>query len=139
MNILNAKFCNPDSSAVVIQTAERGAVAIQLTGDDNSGGLRADYLAWGQQNPTTPFVAPAVDAIEMAEAHTLKYFSNAKLTQMKVWMDLIPHANTPKLMAVFEWTAQVTGSAALQGATVFSLPPHTFAEVAEECIPQLMG
>lgn len=79
---------------------------------------------------------PPKDYIAMAEAHIESHFSTARLLQCKVWLDLLPHEATPKLMSLFAWTASITG-AAIQGQSELSSPPVTFVEVAQECIPQL--
>jgi hypothetical protein len=72
-----------------------------------------------------------ISPITLAEQYIENYFSVARLLQMKVWWDEIPHENTPKLAAVYQWTASVTG-AAIAGQTTFNEPPHTFDEITEE-------
>jgi hypothetical protein len=72
-----------------------------------------------------------LNSITLAEQHIENYFSVARLLQMKVWWDEIDHANTPKLAAVYQWTASVTG-AAIAGQTTFNAPPYTFDEVTQE-------
>jgi len=76
------------------------------------------------------------DFLKEAEEHIKKSFSTAQLLQAKVWLDIIPHEATPKLMSLFQWTGQVTG-ASIQGSRKFDEPQVTFKEVAMECIPLL--
>ena len=80
--------------------------------------------------------APAVDCLARAETHIESFFSTARLLQCKVWLDVLSRETTPKLNSLFAWTATVTGMA-IQSQTAFPLPPVTFVEVAQECIPQL--
>ena len=134
--ITSAAYCNPDNTAVVVQTTDRGSVAIQLIDQDNSGGLREEYLAWAQSNVTTPYEAPAVNALAAGEAWVARYFSVIRLLQMKVWWDAFPHDDTPKLAAVYGWTNAITIQAA-QGQTTFAQPPHTFEELVAEAMEQL--
>ena len=134
--IVSAAYCNPQSNAVVVQTTDRGSVAIQLFDQDNSGGLREEYLAWSQDNETAPYVAPVVNALEAGEAWVANYFSTVRLLQMKVWWDTFPHDDTPKLAAVYGWTNAITIQAA-QGQTTFAQPPHTFEELVAEAMEQL--
>jgi hypothetical protein len=72
-----------------------------------------------------------------AELWMAKHFSTARLLQMKVWWDTLPHEETPKLAAVFAWTTGVTVQAA-QGQTNFTAPPHTFDELLVEALPFLV-
>lgn len=72
-----------------------------------------------------------IPPIEQAEQHIENYYSVARLLQMKVWWDAIPHENTPKLAAVYQWTADVT-NAAIAGQTAFTPPPFTFEEITQE-------
>ena len=80
-------------------------------------------------------VAP-IDYISLAEAFVEKYFSTTRLLQCKVWFDLLPHTSTPKLLSLFQWTATVTGMA-MQSSANFPVPPVTFFDVAQECVPQV--
>lgn len=59
MNIVSAKFSNPDNSAVLLNTVEAGAVIVFLDGDDVSGGWRPVYLAWAETHETEPFTPDA--------------------------------------------------------------------------------
>ena len=77
-----------------------------------------------------------IDYILNAEEFIKSYFSTAKLLQCKVWFDLIPHASTPKLVSLFQWTSTVTGLS-LQNINTFPACPVTFIEVAQECVPLL--
>ncbi len=77
-----------------------------------------------------------VDYLSLAEAFIKDSFSTAQLLQAKVWLDLLPHESTPKLMQLFAWTGAVTGQAILDSST-FPQPPVTFREVAMECLPLL--
>jgi len=131
--ITSANYCNSDNTAVIVQTTDRGSVAIQLIGDDNSGGLREEYLAWSQNNDTAPHVPPAVDTLAAAEAWVANYFSTSRLLQMKVWLDTFPAEDAPKLRAVYDWTSAITIQAA-QGQTIFNQPPHTFEELVAEAM-----
>jgi hypothetical protein len=85
---------------------------------ESRGGIR--YFRDGALNP-----------LQLVEQHIENYFSVARLLQMKVWWDAIPHENTPKLAAVYQWTGDST-NAAIGGATTFSEPPFTFEEIAQE-------
>jgi hypothetical protein len=62
-----------------------------------------------------------------------KHFSVARLLQMKVWWDSLPHEKTPKLSSVYDWTNGITLAAA-SGSTTFPLPPHSFEELVAECV-----
>lgn len=56
MTILSAQFANPDQTAVLLQTAEAGAVLISLEdAPDCSGGWRDAYLEFSESNLTQPF------------------------------------------------------------------------------------
>lgn len=135
MNILSAKTATLEGTIVLLETDEVGHVALDL-----ESGQPPEFLALYEEwlksgHAPAPYQAPEVDPIEAAEAHIGRFFSSPKLIQLKVWWDMLPHDATPKLAAVFAWTAQVTGSA-MQGATEFALPPFPFAEVAAECASQ---
>ncbi|MEI6035714.1 MAG: hypothetical protein WCS65_15725 [Verrucomicrobiae bacterium] len=138
MNITSARFANETGDAVEVQTEDRGAVMICLPPySDNVLGGQEAYAAWiGGGNLPSPYVAPVEDYISLAEAHIDSHFSTGRLLQCKVWLDLIPHAATPKLVSLFEWTGLVTGMA-LQNQSAFPPPPVTFAAVAQECVPLL--
>jgi hypothetical protein len=131
--IISASYCNSDNTAVVVQTAGRGSVAIQLIGDDNSGGLREEYLVWSQSNETVPYASPAVNALAAAEAWVASYFSTPRLLQMKDWRDTFPEEDAPMLEAVYDWVNGITIQAA-QGQTNFAAPPHTFEELVAEAM-----
>lgn len=73
----------------------------------------------------------AKDPLDLVEAHIDKFFSTARLLQMKVWWDTFDHALTPKLEATYQWTDSVT-RAAIAGSTEFANPPHSFQEIAAE-------
>lgn len=131
--ITSAQFANPDSTAVIVTTDDRGAVAIQLTGDDNSNGLRWEYLAWATSNTPSAYVVPPVDYFALAEQHVLKSFTPTGQMKLKLWWDTKDHALIPKLAAVFAWQDAVTLVAA-QGSSAFPAPPHTFSEIAAESL-----
>jgi hypothetical protein len=133
MTILSAIYANSQSDAVIVQVQGMGLVAIQLSGEDNSGGLRPSYLAYHAANGTAPYVAPPIDTVALAEQHIESYFSTARLLQMKVWWDTFPHEATPKLGATFAWADAITRSA-IQGETSFDPPPFTFQEIAAESL-----
>ncbi len=78
-----------------------------------------------------------IDPLVAAERFIESYFSTARLLQCKVWFDLIPHTSTPKLLSLFQWSGVVTSLAATQLNPVFPLPPVTFQEIVQECIPLL--
>jgi hypothetical protein len=75
----------------------------------------------------------AKDPLAEAEKWIAKHFTTARLLQMKVWWDELPHEDTPKLAAVYQWANGVTLAAA-GGATDFDAPPHTFEELVAECV-----
>jgi len=75
----------------------------------------------------------AKDPLVEGEAWIAKYFSTARLLQMKVWWDAFPHEDTPKLAAAYEWANGITVAAA-GGATTFAASPHTFEELVAECV-----
>lgn len=79
---------------------------------------------------------PPVNPLDAAEAHIAAHFSTPRLLQMKVWWDTFPHADVPKLAAVYDWTNAITIQAA-QGQTNFAQPPHTFEELVAEAMEQL--
>jgi hypothetical protein len=90
----------------------------------------ADYQSWiGWLGDPAPEPSP----LDLAEAHVGRYFSVARLLQMKVWWDTFSHESTPKLAAVYQWTNGVTVAAA-QGETEFPAPPHNFEELIAEAI-----
>jgi len=135
--IISAKFGNAGKTAVILTTDPSGTVLVDLASpEDNSGGWRVVYQGW--HGTTQDYTPTPIDPIEFAEAHIEKFFSTAKLLQMKVWLDLIPHESTPKLMSVFEWSATVT-SLALSGSTELPVAPVIFLDVAQECIPLLLN
>ena len=76
---------------------------------------------------------PPLNPLDLAETHIASHFSTARLLQMKVWWDTLPHEETPKLAAVFAWTTGVTVQAA-QGQTNFAAPPYTFDELLVEAV-----
>lgn len=134
MKILSAKIANQEGTAIIAATDERGEVLLPL---DQPHWLTSTYEAWlTSGHLPTPYQAPAIDTIQLAEDHIGQYFSNSKQLMMKVWWDAIPHENLPRVAAIYQWVTLTTG-AALQGATTFAPAPFTFAEVAEECVPQL--
>lgn len=135
--ITSATYCNSEQSAVIVNTDDRGAVAIQFDGPDNSGGLRDVYLQWAQNNATAPYEAPVANPLALAETHVASFFSTARLLQMKVWWDTFPVEDVPKLAAVFNWTGGITIQAA-QGNTNFAAPPHTFEELLAEAM-EILG
>jgi hypothetical protein len=73
------------------------------------------------------------DPMDLVEKHIEKFFSTARLLQMKVWWDTFPHEATPKLAQTYQWTDVVTRSA-VAGTTEFPNPPHTFQAIAEEVV-----
>lgn len=75
----------------------------------------------------------AKDPLTEAERWIAKHFSTARLLQMKVWWDDLPHEDTPKLADVFNWTANITAMAA-GGSTDFAPPPHDFSALVQECV-----
>jgi hypothetical protein len=85
------------------------------------------WLAWLGEAASAP------SPLDLAEVHISRYFSVARLLQMKVWWDTFNHEDTPKLAAVYLWTNNVTVSAA-GGQTEFTAPPHTFEELIAEAV-----
>lgn len=82
--------------------------------------------------------SPELSPIEAAESHIARHFSTAKLLQMKVWWDAIPHGLTPMLGASYAWVAGVT-AAAVGGVSVFDDPPFSFSQIAQECVAAMTG
>ena len=130
--ILSAAFADERNQSVVLQTSEAGSVAVQLIGQDSSGGWREAFFKWtARGNTPTPYSPPQVDPLEVAEQFIDSKFSTKRLLQMKVWWDTFPHENTPKLAATYQWIDALTRSA-IAGATEFSNPPYSFQEIALE-------
>ena len=77
-----------------------------------------------------------LDPLREAERFVSSYFSPLQLLQMKVWKDELTEENTPKLSSTFIWTTNIVQEAAA-GQVQFAQPPHTFAEIIEECAPLL--
>lgn len=73
------------------------------------------------------------EALALAERHIDATFSPSQLIQLKNWYDVIPHENAPKLMATYQWTAEVAGTAA-QLSVNFPPAPHSFVEIASEVL-----
>jgi hypothetical protein len=87
-----------------------------------------------QPSPAFPEIdaTPAqLDYVMLAEQYIHRFFSVAKLLQLKVWWDTFPHEETPKLVDTYQWVDGVT-RAALSGSQDFAPPPHKFAEIAVE-------
>ena len=131
MTILSAAFSNLEKSAVLLQTSEAGSVMLDLTTpNDNSGGWRAVYQAWGGQ--TAAYIEPAgPTSLQLAKAHVASHFDGLELLTLKDWRDSLPANVTPKLQASYAWVQTVIGTAAA-GGTAFANPPHTFSEVLAE-------
>lgn len=138
MNITKAQFANRDGTAVLVELDGSEQFAVFL--DSVSDPIGTAYTEWSQTNETLPYYNVPVNPFNAAEAHIGAHFSTPRLLQMKVWWDDLPHEDTPKLQAVFNWTAGITAMAAA-GATEFAPPPHDFSECVEECIAvaQQMG
>lgn len=130
MNIISAKFANPEETAVELNTEESGMVLID---PQQTGVLQETYQQWAVDHETEPYSISVIDPIAQAEAWISKFFSVARLLQMKVWWDTFPHESLPKLGAILQWTSAITSSA-IQGGTEFSNPPHTFEEIAQEAL-----
>ena len=97
----------------------------------------ADYLQWiAAGNTPEPSESAPVNPFYLAEAHVGSHFTTPRLLQMKIWWDTFPHADVPKLAAVYDWTNAITIQAA-QGQTNFAQPPHTFEELVAEAMEQL--
>jgi len=129
MTILSATYGNEINTSVILEVAGSGPVALDLNNPSHE--WYSTYQAW--EGETSPFVAPQVDPIAAAEQFIESHFSTARLLQMKVWWDAIPHDVTPKLAATFGWSDSVTRSA-VGGNTTFENPPYGFAEIATEAI-----
>lgn len=81
----------------------------------------------------TPLPVEFGEALILAERHIEQSFTPAQLITMKTWYDSIPHENAPKLMATYQWTAEVAGTAA-QNSINFPPAPHSFTEIAGEVL-----
>ena len=103
-----------------------------ITGEQSVIPLTPEEIAEIQSRPQPEPPSPLV----LAEAHVASHFSTARLLQMKVWWDTFPHADVPKLAAVYDWTNAITIQAA-QGQTDFAQPPHSFEELVAEAMQQL--
>ena len=103
-----------------------------ITGEQSVIPLTLEEITEIQNIPQPPPPSP----LALAEAHIACYFSAPRLLQMKVWLDTLPVADTPKLRAVYDWTSAVTIQAA-QGQTTFSAAPHTFEELVTEAMAAL--
>jgi hypothetical protein len=132
--IISAQYCNENETAVIVETPNRGFVAIQLNTDDPDNELKQEYLEWEKNNTPTPYQPPEGISLNLAESHIASYFTTARLLQMKVWWDLLPRDQTPILNAVYNWISDVTIQA-VEGKKVFDNPPNTFDEVIKEIIP----
>ena len=75
----------------------------------------------------------AKDPLTEAESWIARHFSTARLLQLKLWWDELPHEGAPKLAAAYNWINAITVAAA-GGATNFDAPPHTFEELVAECV-----
>lgn len=134
MNILSAQFSNDDGTSVTLHTSTNGAVCVQLTGEDNSGGFRSEYLEWvaaGGATAKKPVIP--VNYFQAAERHVAKFFSVTALLQMKVWLDSGDIALRPKLAATLQWGDAVARES-FAGSSDFSNPPYDFAEIAAEVL-----
>ena len=131
MNITKAQFANKDGTAVLVELNGSEQFAVFL--DDVSDPIGMAYGEWAQTNETLPYYNVSVNPLDAAEAHIAAHFSTPRLLQMKVWWDDLPHENTPKLAAVYQWTNGVTVAAA-SGATTFDPPPHAFEDLVAECV-----
>lgn len=118
---------------VVVNVFEASAV---WSSDAGSSYMESNDASIGWVVVDGVLTEPPKDYIEISEAYIKEKFSTAKLLQCKVWLDILPHESTPKLMSLFQWTGQVTAMA-LQESEDFPQPPVTFIEVAQECIPLL--
>ena len=77
-----------------------------------------------------------LDPLQEVERFVVSHFSSLQLLQMKAWKDELAEQNTPKLSSTYNWTTNIVREAA-SGQTQFAPPPHTFAEIIEECAPLL--
>jgi len=109
-----------DGRSIFINIIPRPLDSETVVNFDIFGGIR--YFRDGNAN-----------SITLAEQYIENYFSVARLLQMKVWWDEIPHVNTPKLAAVYQWTADTT-NAAIAGQISFTVPPYTFEEITQEIV-----
>jgi len=77
---------------------------------------------------------PVIDPYNEAEKYIESFFSTAKLLQLKVWYDSIPHELTPKLISVAQWQTEITRQANAGQITFTDVPQYNFDEVANECL-----
>lgn len=136
MKILSAKFANAEGTAVVLQTEESGAVALDLAvEEDNSNGWRDVYFAWGSAelgNAPEAYVAP-VKVVTPEEHLESEGFNAVRLLSLKDIQDRLAAAGVampPKAAAVRAWVSGVQF-----GEPPFAPAPHSFADVKEELRP----
>lgn len=75
-----------------------------------------------------------IDPYDEAEKYIDSFFSTAKLLQLKVWYDSIPHDLTPKLISIVQWQTEITRKANAGQITFTDIPQYNFDEVANECL-----
>ena len=132
MNIKEAKFCNKENSAVIVET-NIGDFVVELTNEYNNCEFYKEYIKWSENNITKDFIEPKLNNLDLAESWISNFFSPLKLLQMKSWWDTLPHESTPKLVSSYDWLNQVVLSAT-NGSLDFNSPPYIFEEILSECI-----
>lgn len=143
MTIVAAKFANSEDSSVVLQTAQAGAVLIQLgNAPDVSGGWQDEYIRWSQHGGyTAPYVE--VVPVETAESFTASQgyglFALLDLLDMERKLDFDEIPMPTKAAAVRAWVDSVrlafaTGQAPEQAPEP---APFTYQEVQAEVLALL--
>ncbi len=136
MTIISAKFANMEETAVILQTGEAGAVALDLMGSgDNSGGWRTIFEEWIQNGGAVAEYEPPqiTETIESFAARN--GYGVFELLNLKDMEDALRAASVeipPKAAAVREWINSTRQAFALGQAPQNA--PHSYAEVQAEII-----
>lgn len=135
MTIKNAKFANISSTAILLQTAERGAVLISTEGPDHSGGWREVYQTWLQNGGAVAEYEPP-QITETIESFAIRNgYGVFELLNLKDMEDALRAASVeipPKAAALREWINSTRQAFAL-GQTPQNAP-YTYAEIQAEII-----
>lgn len=130
MTIVSAKYVSPTNSAVQVLTDANKRVVVQLSGADNSSGVRAQYLAWAAAGGTTsPYVAPVKPSPTAYQFLDSQGYTTENLLALKHLHDQLSAGAAPKLDAVFAWINGIIGSY-IAGQSNFANAPYTFQETA---------
>jgi hypothetical protein len=129
--------CIFDASGKLINI---GPWDLQITTDDTGQQVEGNPLPEGAYSEEREVFSDAdggryiaKDPLVEGEKWIAKYFSTARLLQMKDWRDTFPEDDAPMLEAVYDWLNGITIAAA-QGQTTFAAPPHTFEELVAEAM-----